>query len=405
MKRSLIAVALALVLPSVAGATTWYVGPSGSNGYTCAQAQNPATPKLTIEAGLACVGLATGAGAGHTVQVASGTYAETIWSWPSGAPDLPFVLRSATQYGAVIQPGLSTRIFDISASYLTIDGFVLDGSHVNGNNIVLNEGTTDITFQNNDIRNTQVGDGTGPGSFQAILGYQTSRASFLNNQIHDIGVGATAHFNHAIYWVSSDSLIDGNTIYNVGGNAIQVYSSSGMPIGGNIIRNNTLYDFAQGGVGNGVFTAGDHDLVYNNLIYQTRTNGSAVGVTLDGSGTQAYHNTVYNNGYIGLSVAGSNSIARNNITFRNGIDVLTGGSNPVTDHNLTADPRFVSLVTFDFRLAEASPAINAAMTLALVATDINGRPRPQGGASDLGAVEYGDELLLQPVSGLELLSQ
>ena len=72
-----------VLLDSVLGAqvgeaATYYVATTGSDSNTCVQAQSPSTPKQTINAALECLGTAAGAGAGHTVQVASGTYAETI---------------------------------------------------------------------------------------------------------------------------------------------------------------------------------------------------------------------------------------------------------------------------------------------------------------------------------------
>ncbi len=54
-------------------AATYYVATTGSDSNTCMQAQGPSTPKRTINAALNCLGTATGAGAGHTVQVAAGT--------------------------------------------------------------------------------------------------------------------------------------------------------------------------------------------------------------------------------------------------------------------------------------------------------------------------------------------
>jgi Right handed beta helix region len=403
--KSLVLFTCALLLPAVAGATTWYVAPTGNDGNSCTQARSAARPKATIRAAFLCVGSAAGAGAGHMVQVASGTYTETVSNWPSGVTGNPFVLKSATQYGAIIRPGsTSSPILSFASGYVTVDGFVIDGVNVNANNIVLNPGTTEITIQNSEIKNTRVGDNTGDGSgsFQAIYAHETTRAKFLNNQIHDIAVGATAHFNHAIYWSGSNSIFEGNTIYNVGGNAVQIFTRMGNALVDNIVRNNTIYDYAKAGVGNGVYTAGSNTLVYNNVIYQTEDNPNAVGITLDGNGGKAYHNTIYRNGYIGLSVAGTASMVRNNITFQNGTDILPSGSQYVIDHNLAADPMFVSLGTFDFRLSANSPAIDAAASVSQISTDVYGRSRPQGSANDIGAFEFGDAVQPPPPSALHV---
>ena len=62
----------------VGEAATYYVATTGSDSSTCTQAQNLSMPKRTINAALNCLGTAAGAGASHTVQVAAGTYAETL---------------------------------------------------------------------------------------------------------------------------------------------------------------------------------------------------------------------------------------------------------------------------------------------------------------------------------------
>src|SRR4051812_16149188 len=62
----------------VADAATYYVAKSGSNNYSCAQAQSVSTPRLTIVAGIACLT------AGDTLMVRAGDYDEGIASTPSG---------------------------------------------------------------------------------------------------------------------------------------------------------------------------------------------------------------------------------------------------------------------------------------------------------------------------------
>ena len=59
-------------------AAIYHVKKTGSDSHTCTQAQNAATPKLTISSAFACIGRAPGAGAGHTVRVYAGTYAESL---------------------------------------------------------------------------------------------------------------------------------------------------------------------------------------------------------------------------------------------------------------------------------------------------------------------------------------
>jgi len=64
---------------SVTHAATYYVSTSGSDSYTCAQAQSTSTPKGTLAAAGACLA------AGDTLLVRGGTYNQSIAnSIPSG---------------------------------------------------------------------------------------------------------------------------------------------------------------------------------------------------------------------------------------------------------------------------------------------------------------------------------
>src|SRR5438552_8218292 len=95
-----------VLIPALAHSTTYYVATTGSDTNTCTQAQDSSTPKRTVNAALNCLGTAAGAGAGHTVQVAPGTYVETIDNnLPGGTSwDAPFTLKAAAIGTATLQP-------------------------------------------------------------------------------------------------------------------------------------------------------------------------------------------------------------------------------------------------------------------------------------------------------------
>src|SRR6059036_1094315 len=86
-----------VLIPVLAHSSTYYVATTGSDSNTCRQTQDASTPKRTINAALNCLGTAAGAGAGHTVQVAAGTYAETLDNnLPGGTSwSTPFTLEAA----------------------------------------------------------------------------------------------------------------------------------------------------------------------------------------------------------------------------------------------------------------------------------------------------------------------
>src|SRR5215467_8695047 len=87
----------AMASSSTSSTANYYVGKNGSDSYSCSQAGNSSTPKLTINAALSCVGTSQGAGANQIVEVAAGTYNESIFSgnFPSGTSwNAPFTLRA-----------------------------------------------------------------------------------------------------------------------------------------------------------------------------------------------------------------------------------------------------------------------------------------------------------------------
>jgi hypothetical protein len=71
MKKLLLVIFFTIV-PVLAHGGTYYVAKTGSDNNSCSSAQLQSTPKLTINAGAACLS------AGDTLVVRDGTYVETI---------------------------------------------------------------------------------------------------------------------------------------------------------------------------------------------------------------------------------------------------------------------------------------------------------------------------------------
>ncbi len=157
--------------------------------------------------------------------------------------------------------------------------------------------------------------------------------------------------------------------------------------------------------------------IYN--YYRTVTNCTVAGNSATGSGGGIYNysGTVTNCTVTENSATGSNSYGggiynsgtvTNSIVWRNDTSDMVGFLADVTyscfgeatdaNHNLRANPRFVSTVgddpqKWDLRLLANSPCIDAGTTTTqnLPATDLAGNPRPGGdGLVDMGAYESPD---------------
>src|SRR5438046_4223923 len=162
--RVLLALGLVLI-PALAHSTTYYVATTGSDSNTCTQAQNPSTPKRTINAALNCLGTAAYAGAGHTVQVAAGTYVETINNnLPGGSSwSAPFTLTAAALGTVIIQPPVgAARCLLIAAAgsqYAILSGLVCDGVNISAEGIKISDSTSGtasfIRLQDIEIKNAK----------------------------------------------------------------------------------------------------------------------------------------------------------------------------------------------------------------------------------------------------------
>ena len=168
---------------------TYYVGKNGSDTHSCTQARFSTTPKLTINAGLACIGTSRGAGAGQIVEVGAGTYVEAIdivnSPFPSGTSWLaPFTLRGRTGDVVTIRNNgeLNLRIYSDSPQYSIVQGFVFDGTNLSkeSTQVVFGSccnGGSYIRFQNNELINNARTDAI-------MIGRFSNNNEILNNRIY-----------------------------------------------------------------------------------------------------------------------------------------------------------------------------------------------------------------------------
>src|SRR5262249_29397338 len=98
MKKLLLAMFFTLFPVLVHGAT-YYVAKTGSDSNSCSNAQSQSNPKLTINAGVGCLG------AGDTLIIKSGVYDELLENViPSGTSSALVTVRAEEQHGAIIRP-------------------------------------------------------------------------------------------------------------------------------------------------------------------------------------------------------------------------------------------------------------------------------------------------------------
>ena len=307
MKQFIIALVFLLLSTVGAEAATFYVAKSGSDGNSCAQAQNASAPKLTITAAFNCIGRALGAGAGQIVEVAAGTYAESLdeatgtnipraSSWAA-----PFTFTAKSGDAVTIKPnsGLALRWVNPGAVYTVINGFRWDGTNDFDSALIsvggCCNGPSDIKFTNNDLTNIQASHGVA-----IAVNEFAQRIDITKNKFHDfITAGqcdtpeAAYACGYPLYYKGSNGTIEGNEMYNIPSYGVHMYMYGGTPpfVSNNIVRNNLIHDFSQKMVSAAgiLLSTGENNQAYNNIVY----NG-AVGIAISSSKSTAYNNTVYN---------------------------------------------------------------------------------------------------------------
>lgn len=447
--------AACLVLAAHAEATTFYVSKSGNDSNSCTTAQSTtlANEKLSITAGIACLA------SGDTLLVRTGTYNEvfmnpSISSGSAGAytriaafPGTsspserdPSLAGPPAGWDAVwVTPSSGTGAasyvwyFQANQQYLEIDGINTNG--LDAEYGVFKVDSAGAGFNPHHIRyknaEIQYGSNNPAGVSNAFL-YSAleNTQSFIggnesiNLNIHaDVGgvqSGNVIGYTH--YIVSSDNVVAGCNLHHSGSSAVQVNNDHGSRAQRNIIRNNWIHDILLAYNNSGFFAywgiitdVDDDTTIYNNVLWNIGLAGGnqLIGMNIFSSvRTLVYNNTLYgiNSGndigiYVGTSSSGT--VTRNNIAYNFNTDYSPSSGSATEDHNLFANPGFVNAAGHDFRLASTgSGAYNTGLFIALVATDVLGLARPQGGTYDMGAYEFGaaSDPYITPAAGAVVAS-
>lgn len=355
-------------------ADIWYVKKTGSDSNTCEQAKSEATPKATINAGLACV---PNGQAGHAVKVAAGEYAEVLrGTIPSGSSAGPFTLE-AIGGEVVLNPpagigGFHTVDINHTSAFIRIvgDWKIIKGGVADGNGIKVQDSAHDIVIDGAEI--------TGMAGSGVMVSKTAKKVTVQNCHSHHNG---GTDLEHGIYFAGADNVLRDCEINNNSGYGVHIFSSD-RTAHRNLVERVFVHGHAnKPGI---LLSSGDGNVVKNSISVRNR-KGILVRQRSP-NGSKVWNNTTAGNIEEGILIddPATNTEVKNNVVDR--IVDTAGGT--VLAANLTTDPKFVDPSNGNLRLQAGSPAIDKGVTIAEVVDDFDGVGRPQGSAYDIGAFEF-----------------
>ena len=229
------------------------------------------------------------------------------------------------------------------------------------------KGTSEVQIQDLEISGALGAQGVGismPTGNTAKLTLQ--RVKLTNNTGGGISAnGGTLTINQ--------STISGNT-----GGGLSVTNAEFEIVNSLIVKNGSPSS-SYGGVVLSQINTGTRRFEFNTIVQNQTTSGITPGVLCLAVGTMLTltNAIVYDNG-TGLQVEGPNC----EWSYSDIGPMAVAGTG-----NLNSAPQFVNPAQADFHLQSGSPAKDAADLEASLAIDIDGDPRPQGAARDMGADE------------------
>jgi parallel beta-helix repeat protein len=309
---------IAFLVPTATLAATFYIDPSAASNGTGTQAR-PFNSWNSVSFQ-----------SGNTYLQKAGTTYPGLLAFLSvqGTASLPIVIDS---YGTGAAPIITNVVLFDNSSYIFFRDFTVTRVPTYPS-LVIRNGSTHITVNNNSITNAAAS-----GIF---IGDTGCNNVIWNNTIHDVAqdgivVEKVACSN------SNQTLIYGNTIYNVG--------IHGIELDGNflVIENNIIHDsgmttggasgihlYGGGFLGTPPDGMGNYNLVLNNVVYHTHEplyhDGNGIQSDEYTHNNQIYNNLIFGNDGMGIVLYDS----RNNNVHDN-----TLLSNVVNTNGKYIDPR------------------------------------------------------------------
>jgi hypothetical protein len=352
-----------------------------------------ATAKKTVAAGVALLS------AGKTLGILNGTYilSGQLSTIPAGTSwGNAVTIKAYTGHTPILGVSGSTQdvfIFDDNQKYIIIDGIIFDGT-VSGtsgyNGIEWSYHTSSLAPNHIRVINCEIKNFLNQGLFISTdISSAGTANEIINNSIHNNG---TDDLTHGIYCTGWGNLFERNHVYSNTGYGFHLYDEGGSNfVNSNIVRKNLVHNNGTV-IGAGIILSSGHDnQCYDNIVYSNGLGGIFVAYGSNLNNTLVYNNTVYDHPTdlgIWVQANSTGAIVRNNINYQAGV-ITNDGASSTIDHNVTANPHFVS-DGVDFHLTSSSTnCIDQGLNLiSVVVDDYDGVARPGAAAFDIGAYEY-----------------
>ena len=318
-----------------AAGTTYYVNNTNGSCSDSGSGTTTALPFCKIGKG------ASVAGAGDTVRVLAGTYAETVSVPKSGSAGLPITYSAAPGVTVTGNGSASGGYgFEISKkSYIIVDGFAVTGTADRG---IYVSGSKYITISNNHV--SYAGKPVSGSTRAGIYLTSTTDSSIIGNTTdHNTQDGIRLTTGAVNNRVSNNVSFANAEQWQRNAAGIQVYGSGSY-------NNTIIYNitYANEDTGLQFFSKTHHNFVIDNLTYGNGDHG------IDNNNSPyntIIGNTVQGNHTAGINLEGSGSPGSsgakvmNNISVDNGIAPITGQKS-----NIRVDASSVAGTTIDYNL-------------------------------------------------------
>ena len=307
--------------PAFAHGATYYVAKTGSNNYTCTQAQSALTPKLTVTAGIGCLS------AGDTLIVQAGTYDETIreiipaGTSPSartriiGNAGAKWTLRPTS----LAQCGTSTSAVIVSygTDNVELADLILDANGLCKSGMRLNNGSDDWWIHHSEVTGwagAELGlDGSGIAITTGNSVY-SKRALIQHVYSHDGGFGS---LDHCFYIKGDDHIIEHVEGARCSGHGMHMYGGNGTGAKNN--RNIVRYSYFHNNGSRGILIgSGDGNIAHHNVSANNGADGVSIGFNTT-TNNKVYNNTIYSNNTecVDIRAGATGSKVKNNLCLSN----------------------------------------------------------------------------------------